>query len=273
MFKIGEFSRMSGLSINTLYHYDNVGILKPIYIDKFTGYRYYDANQLITINKIIALKDAGFSLIEISNFFKNNSSSESLIEVLEVKAELLENALELETSRLQRLRTNIFLIKNGGIPTMNEISIKKVEKILVASLRKCFVKDGNQTYDEFCESLWTQVNEYIDKVKGKRTIPCMTLYHEDNTSVQDMEVAEPITKLIPEGANVKVYELPIVEKMACIVHNGSFATIGKTYEIMYKWISENKYSICGPVREIYHEGEWVTDDPNKYVTELQFPIK
>ncbi|WP_346939860.1 GyrI-like domain-containing protein [uncultured Clostridium sp.] len=79
--------------------------------------------------------------------------------------------------------------------------------------------------------------------------------------------------MIPEGINVKVYELPIVEKMACIVHNGSFATIGKTYETMYKWISENKYSICGPVREIYHEGEWVTDDPNKYVTELQFPIQ
>jgi effector-binding domain-containing protein len=273
MFKIGEFSRMSGLSINTLYHYDNIGILKPMYIDKFTGYRYYDANQLVTINKIIALKDAGFSLVEIGDFFKRNSSNESLIEILEVKAESLEKVLELETSRLQRLRTNIFLIKNGGIPNMNEISIKKVEKILVASLRKCFIKDGNQSYDEFCESIWTQLNEYIYKVKGKCTIPCMTLYHEDTTLIQDMEVVEPITKLIPEGNNVKIYELPTVEKMACIVHNGSFATIGKTYGIIYKWISENKYSICGPIREIYHEGEWVTDDPNKYVTELQFPIK
>lgn len=67
-------------------------------------------------------------------------------------------------------------------------------------------------------------------------------------------------------------ELPIVEKMACIVHNGSFATIGKTYETMYKWISENKYSICGPIREIYHKGEWATDNQDEYVTELQFPI-
>lgn len=41
---------------------------------------------------------------------------------------------------------------------MNEISIKKVEKILVASLRNSFVKNGNQTYDEFCEDLWTKVN-------------------------------------------------------------------------------------------------------------------
>lgn len=272
MFKIGEFSRMSGLSINTLYHYDNIGLLKPIHVDKFTGYRYYDANQLITINKIIALKDAGFSLIEINDFFKSNSSNESLIKILEVKAGLLEKSLELETSRLQRLHTNIFLIKNGGIPAMNEISIKKVEKILVASLRSSFVKSGKQTYDEFCESLWTKVNAHIDKEKGKRTIPCMTLYHEDNTSIQDMEVVEPITKSIPESDSVKVYELPVVEKMACIVHNGSFTTIGKTYETMYEWISENKYSICGPIREIYHKGEWATENPDEYVTELQFPI-
>ena len=73
-----------------------------------------------------------------------------------------------------------------------------------------------------------------------------------------MEVVEPITKSF-QRVNVKVYELPVVEKMACIVHNGSFTTIGKTYETMYKWISENKYSIFGPIREIYHKGEWATE--------------
>ena len=273
MFKIGEFSRMSGISINTLYHYDNIGILQPISVDKFTGYRYYEANQLITINKIMALKDAGFSLSEISNLLKDNSSNKSLVEILEVKAESLEKALDLEISRLERLRTNIFLIKNGGIPNMNEISIKRVEKILVASMRKCFVKDSQESYDEFCENLWVKVNQHIDKMNGKRTIPCMTLYHENSDSLLDMEVIEPITKSISASNEVKIFELPEVEKMACIVHKGPFSTIGATYEIIHKWISENKYTICGPIREIYHKGEWATNDTDEYITELQYPIE
>ena len=66
MFKIGEFSNLSGLSINTLHHYNEIGILKPEQVDEFTGYRYYNALQLVTVNKIMALKDAGFSLSEIA---------------------------------------------------------------------------------------------------------------------------------------------------------------------------------------------------------------
>lgn len=273
MFRIGEFSHMSGISINTLYHYDNIGLMQPTKVDKFTGYRYYEASQLVTLNKIMALKDAGFSLGEISNILKTNPVNKALIDILEVKAESLEKELEKQADKLQRLRTNIFLIKNGGIPNMNEISIKKVEPILVASLRRCFIKNDTKTYDEFCEECWVDVNAHITKMSGKVTIPCMTLYHEDNNYKQDMEVIEPITKSIPSSDTVNIYELPMTEKMACIVHNGPFSTIGETYKAMSNWISENNYTVCGPIRELYHKGEWATDDPNEYVTELQFPIK
>lgn len=62
MLKIGEFARLSGLSIDTLYHYQKKNILIPSEIDRFTGYRSYDASQLVTVNKLLALKDAGLSL-------------------------------------------------------------------------------------------------------------------------------------------------------------------------------------------------------------------
>lgn len=66
MLRIGEFSRLSGLSADTLYHYEDLGILVPASVDLLTGYRSYDAMQLVTVNKIMALKDAGFSLEEIA---------------------------------------------------------------------------------------------------------------------------------------------------------------------------------------------------------------
>ncbi|MEO2680098.1 MerR family transcriptional regulator, partial [Clostridium butyricum] len=124
MFKIGEFSNLSGLSINTLHHYNEIGILKPEKVDDFTGYRYYSAMQLANVNKILALKDAGFSLSEIASILQSTPSIDSIISMLEDKAEILEQALENELKRLNRLRTNIFLIKNGGVPIMNEITVK-----------------------------------------------------------------------------------------------------------------------------------------------------
>jgi len=272
MFKIGEFSKMSGLSIDTLYHYQQIGILKPSVVNRDTKYRYYEAVQLVTVNKILALKDAGFSLTEISTIIKSKNNI-SLIDMLEDKLENLENFLLEEENRLSRLKKNIFLIKNGGIPQMNEISIKRVEEILVASIRKSFPKNE---IDEQFEALWTNVNDYINKMNVKRSIPCMMLYHNNTWTFEkpelDVEVVEPITKELSESEQVSVYKMPAVEKMACIVQKGPFDTMWKSYHAISEWITKNNYTINGPIREIYHKGDWATDDTNEYITELQFPI-
>ncbi|MDP4147264.1 MAG: MerR family transcriptional regulator [Bacillota bacterium] len=273
MFKIGEFSNISGLSINTLHHYNEIGILKPEQVDRFTGYRYYSALQLVTVNKIMALKDAGFSLNEISKILYSLPSTNNIILMLEDKAETLEQALKNEFERLNRLRTNIFLIKNGGVPIMNEITIKRVEPILIVSTRKN-IKKGDLEEDR---KMWSAVNGFIDKAEIKRTFPCITLYYNSTWNWEtakswDIEVAEPVTKCAAGNDIIKVYELPAVDKMACVVHHGSFNTIGETYKAISQWIEKNNYMINGPVREIYHKGEWATSNPEEYITELQFPL-
>lgn len=281
MFRIGEFSKLCGLSADTLYHYEKQKILIPKSIDKFTGYRYYDASQMVTVNKILALKDAGFSLNEISDIIKNETPIQLLLEMLENKARLLASDLEEEYNRLERLHTNIFLIKNGGIPQMNEIIIKTVEPILVASTRKVFDKSG---FDENLEQMWPTVNNYISEKGIKRTVPCLMLYHSGwwdmkqwniryDEQTLDVEVVEPVAKTFEGNGEVQVYELPKVEKMACIVHHGPFSTLSKTFDTLFEWIGQNNYMADGPIREIYHKGDWVTDNPNEYITELQIPIK
>ena len=281
MFRIGEFSKLCGLSADTLYHYEKLKILAPMTVDQFTGYRSYDASQLLTVNKILALKDAGFALEEIADVLNNGISVFKLIEMLESKAVLLETTLSNEYSRLERLHTNIFLIKNGGIAQMNEISIKKVEPILVASVRRVFAK---KKFDENLEKMWPTVNAYIDTKGIRRTIPCLMLYHSGWWDMKqwnimydkqnlDVEVAEPVTRSFEGNEEVAVYELSSVEKMACIVHKGSFATIGKTCDTLFEWMKQNHYLADGPLREIYHKGEWATDNIDEYVTEMQIPIK
>ena len=65
MLKIGDFSKLSRVSIRMLRHYDDIGLLKPAEIDDFSGYRYYREEQLFIIGRITALKDMGFALADI----------------------------------------------------------------------------------------------------------------------------------------------------------------------------------------------------------------
>ena len=65
MLKIGEFSKLSRVSVRMLRHYDDIGLLHPAYIDRFTDYRYYSEAQLPTVCRITALKDMGFRLADI----------------------------------------------------------------------------------------------------------------------------------------------------------------------------------------------------------------
>ena len=144
-----------------------------------------------------------------------------------------------------------------------------------------FPKKG---FDENLEEMWPTVNKCIEEKGAKRTTPCLMLYHSGwwdlkqlnlmyDEETLDVEVAEPVTKKFNGNEKVQVYELPSAEKMACIVHNGSFSTISKTIDMLLEWLKQNNYLADGPIREIYHKGDWATDDPEEYVTEMQVPIK
>jgi DNA-binding transcriptional MerR regulator len=76
MFTVGEFSRIARVSKRLLRYYDEIGLLKPIHIDKFTGYRYYSAEQMPRLNRILALKDLGLSLDQIQRLLKDQVSTD-----------------------------------------------------------------------------------------------------------------------------------------------------------------------------------------------------
>lgn len=103
LFKIGEFSKISGFSVKTLRYYDEIDLFKPIEVDLFTGYRYYKEEQLKDLNFINMLKNIGFSLEEIKNNW-NNFSEElflnkkmELLKQIEIKKESIKQIDELRS--------------------------------------------------------------------------------------------------------------------------------------------------------------------------------
>lgn len=71
MYRIGEFSKITGLSIRTLRYYDDIDLFKPSEVDLFTNYRYYNEEQIKDLKLINILKDVGFTLEEIKNNWNN----------------------------------------------------------------------------------------------------------------------------------------------------------------------------------------------------------
>jgi len=99
MIRIGDFSKLSRVTVKTLRYYDQVGLLKPARVDHFTGYRYYTYEQLPRLNRILALKDLGFSLEEIGQFLTNDLTPEQMRGMLKLRQAEIRQCVQDETER------------------------------------------------------------------------------------------------------------------------------------------------------------------------------
>ena len=267
MFRIGEFASLNRVSTKLLRHYDAIGLLKPEQIDTDSGYRYYSATQIAVLNRIMALKDLGFSLTEISGLLKENLSAEEMIGILKSRQNQIRKAIAAENERLGRIDRLVILFKQE-VGMMNyDIVVKPVEGFRVASLRGIIGHYGEQG------PLWEKLGEHLRKHHAKIMPGCfVTYYGEIEGRGIDAEVVEPIDRDIPAGDGIKVELLPDVEKMAAVVHKGPYESLNIAYAAITRWMEENGYRITGQVREIYLKGDWDSDNSNEYVTEIQLPV-
>jgi effector-binding domain-containing protein len=282
MLKIGDFSRLSRVTVKTLRFYDEMGLLKPVQIDPYTGYRYYSVEQLPRLNRILAYKDLGFSLEQIRVLLDENPPLSQLRSLMLLKQAEIQTRLTEDQARLARLEVRLRQIEYvGGDPHLDgpqedwmstyEVVIKKVEPLQAAAVRGVI-----PNYDEsepIFDRLFDEVYGYA-RQQGVRKVGCgIAVYHTAEGQENDIEVEAiaPIYEPLRGSQRIRVYELPAVEQMACVVHHGPFATIGQAYQAVVSWIDNNGYHIVGPCREIYLAYERGGDQKN-YVTEVQFPV-
>jgi effector-binding domain-containing protein len=270
MFKIGDFSKLSQVTVKALRYYDELGLLKPVSVDRFTGYRYYSADQLPRLNRILALKDLGLSLDQIARLLSDRLSAEQMRGMLRLKQVEAQERVREEQDRLARVEARLRQIEEEGKMPTYEVVVKKVPAQCIASVRGVI-----PTYSEQGE-LWSELESYLAQNGVRATGPCFTRYHDAEYKERDVdaEVCEPIDANLRGTARVKVYDLPVTETMASVVHHGPFNTLTQAYNVLLQWIQQNGYRICGPDREIYLEvGEPVRQDDPSYVTEIQMPVE
>ena len=269
MLKIGDFSKLSRVSIRMLRHYDELGLLRPVKIDSDTGYRYYSESQLPIAGKINALKDMGFGLAAIGEILSSGGEKEMLEHHLRLKqAELLE--LSQQTSyRLRLLDTALERLRKDE--TMKyDVTIKTIPQRYSATVRlaiPCYEREG-MLWDILMNETAGMHLTYGDPCY------CCAVFHdkEFKESDVDVEVTMDVKGTYSDTEHVRFRDLPEVT-VACATCKGSYEQMGDVNAAISAWVAANGFTFDGSMFNIYHVSPHETSDPNEYVTEVCYPVK
>ena len=249
MLKIGDFSKLSRVSIRMLRHYDDIGLLKPAETDTFTGYRYYREDQLFQIGRITALKDMGFSLTDIIRMLEVYDDREKLDRFLSAREEELERISKETEYKLTLLETARKRLRKEQ--NMNfDVTVKTIPERYAATVHMVIPHYEDEGM------AWAMMGECKNMVPAD---PCLAA-----AEFLDKEYKE-------ENAEIVVWMTAAVKVASCIIRGG-YEQMGDATATVISWISENGYQVTGPMFNIYHVSPNETKNPDEYVTEVCFPI-
>ncbi|MFI2190561.1 MerR family transcriptional regulator [Streptomyces sioyaensis] len=304
MFTIGDFARYGRVSARMLRHYDALGLLRPARTDPDSGYRYYEAAQLARLNRIIALKDLGFSLQQVGAILAEEVSVPELRGMLRLRRAELEAALTAAGARLAQVEARLRTIESEGRMSADDVVVKRTGTVLLAELTGIAASYGPEDIGPVIQPLYTELCRRLETAGVTSAGPGLAYYEDAPATAAGSEpsteadersagpdsgtTASPgneaivvhagmvITRealdkagLPADGPGFAVVTLPGLDCAATVVHRGPMSRILPTAQNLAHWIDANGYRSAGYARELYLE---CPPDQEKWVTELQEPV-
>jgi DNA-binding transcriptional MerR regulator/effector-binding domain-containing protein len=272
MFSIGEFARLGAVSVRTLRHYDEIGLLPPAKVDPATGYRGYSAEQLRLLNRIVALKDLGLSLAQARQLV-DGITLEELQGMLMLRRAQLEQELEAHRNQLLGVEARLRYIAREGAMPADDIVVKKIPAMGVVAIAAPAPAFGPENIVPVVNQSRAQFDQLGICDLVKEAGPLMIFYEHDNYTDVTVFLALPVAEQpaeLPPPAQYLV--LPEIEA-AVAVRNGPAASIfPMVYHDLARWAEDHGYEAHGPGREI-----WVNEiddiaDVDQQVFEIQLPF-
>ena len=280
MLRIGEFSNLSQVSVKTLHHYDDIGLLQPAHIDAQTGYRYYEAVQLTRLYRIRALKELGFSLEEITLLLRPGLSQSERDQIVVRRREEQEQQVQREQSRLLRLRklaaTSEAEPSDAPI-TQLPIFYKSVQALQVASWRAPAACQADVQLEQEITARFLTLSAFLQTSSVRGLAAGIMVWHdaEWQEEVTDVEIAVPVDLppgvVLPTHAFIRVSELPAIPLAACVTYRGS-AQGGQAqaaYVALADGLQAQEFQLAGLRRDVTLHYDLMTGDR---VVEVQFPV-
>ncbi|MBX3082906.1 MAG: MerR family transcriptional regulator [Anaerolineae bacterium] len=274
MLKIGDFSRLAQVPIKTLRFYDELGLFRPAEVDRFTGYRYYTLDQLPRLNRILALKDLGLALEQITTMMNGEMSAEEMRGRLEAKRREAQQEIEEAQARLMRLDIRLRQIDMENQMPTYEIVTKKVDSQRVLSIRQ--IAPTMTERDRLIEEVRAALRRQPISVSA----PPILLYHHAGYRDVDLDIevaipvetARPDAILLSNGRQMSIRMIPALDRViTCLLH-GRYEQLGGVYAALNTFLNAHRLHYLGPAREVILRGADDTADPAEYLTEVQYPV-
>ena len=260
-----EFAKACGVSKHTLFHYDDIGILKPEYVNE-KGYRFYSLKQFSTFDIIVTLQEAGTPLSEIKEYLDHKSPTRFLSVLKQKKERLVLEQKKME--RMERLLQTIYEMTKNALQVVCDVPfIQEFEKeylITVAlspeGIEKEDVKNMGEHFD-YC------ADHHIEY-----TYPSGIIIGKDHLERGIYNKPEFFfNKLLKKQKGEKVHVKP-KGKYAVINHKGGYDMLPKSYVALVNYIKENRLSIIGDAYEQEILSYLSVEDPSDYIIQIAIQV-
>jgi DNA-binding transcriptional MerR regulator len=272
VFGTGAFARVAQVSVRTLHHYDDIGLLPPAQVDPQTGYRWYRADQLQRLNRILALRDLGLPLSEVRQVVDDEVSIDELRGMLRLRQAEARERMASEADRLSRVEARLRQIETEGRVGEYDVVVKPLEPQHVAMVDTTATAFGNATLGPIFGRLFGELYGELDRLGVAPAGPQIALYEpsEDADAPITVMASVPIHEADDVTSDrIEVVDLPAVARAAVTIHRGSMAHVDEGYQALLRWADDTGEQIDGFSREVYLE---CAGDPEAWVTELQFAL-
>jgi DNA-binding transcriptional MerR regulator/effector-binding domain-containing protein len=271
---IGQFSRMTHLSVKALRHYHDTGVLIPAAVDPFTGYRSYDVAQIPAAQVIRRLRDLGMPLDSVRTVV---AAADVETRNREIAAHLTRMEDELARAQASVAELRALLTGPAVQPDIVLRSIPAVTALAVAEVVTTADLDEwvPGVFGEIATVLRTAGLKALDEAQTGAAGCFGGLYPGDFFEVERAELTvflpvEPVSRPLPPG-RVRLTEIPAADA-AVAVHPGSLADADRTYAALGTVVAERAIGVDGPIREYYTVGFTDTEDEARHRTEVCWPV-
>ncbi len=270
MLKIGDFSKLSRVTIKTLRYWDDIGLLKPDFVNSENGYRYYSVEKLLLVQKILSMKELGLYLEDIQKILQDGLQQNQWLDLLRARRKTLIDEIHLRENTLTKIDQMINHIEMESL-IMAAIDIRELPEVIVASMR---------TTIPSYSALFSVVPPMGDIMRKQGAVCrepayCFNIYHDGEYREKDIdvEICEAVTALCNNGDGVVYKKIPAVKNAAVIMHKGPYETLRTSYAEILSWIENSGYEITDHPRESYIDGIWNKENPQDWRTEIQIPVR
>jgi DNA-binding transcriptional MerR regulator len=272
MFTIGEFSRLAQVSNRLLRYYDEIGLLKPLQTDRFTSYRYYSAEQLPELNRILALRELGLSLDQIQRILRDKVSTEEIQGMLLLKKAEIEQQVQAEAQRIRNIESRLQFIRNAEAGKPLDVVIKQISAQPILSVRTVIESfaAGQGILGQIMAALPPKNDYGLFFVIWHSGGPFEANSEAEVGRLLATKSHAPVP--LQDNLHLTYRELPAVATMATYVLQGSIEKAHIAYGEIGTWAEINGYRFADAPREIVLRLPQETDGSDG-ITEIQYPIE